>query len=330
MRDNYSDAECRLDLSGSDPCEIFVSINGHWIGNHHTYSFMDMKRNLNNMTRLQLIRANPDGPVLRKAHKKQENVWFRQYDKSEYVENLLTTYPGIGDEKSAWDEGVNLAQNDLRTVGVCPSDNDESEEWFYSPHKCHENLVEMIASEDDLEGCENAGDEEVLENDDNIGENWVGHCQETFMKILLRNETIEKVKISPTVDVPGYGAQYKSTIVRLLNGNPKLSNDRLVRVRQNATQASGTEIHAGRHYVSLFEDYAYVSNGVVKVGKAQKMRKKFQKGHTEYRNPVDIRDKENVSVSVILKPYQLRTLELNELYSVLISSVSYFYSLVKF
>ena len=61
------------------------------------------KRNLNNMTRLQLIRANPDGPVLRKAHKKQENVWFRQYDKSEYVENLLTTYPGIGDEKSAWD-----------------------------------------------------------------------------------------------------------------------------------------------------------------------------------------------------------------------------------
>ena len=37
------------------------------------------------------------------------------------------------------------------------------------PHKCHENLVEMIASEDDLEGCENAGDEEVLENDDNIG-----------------------------------------------------------------------------------------------------------------------------------------------------------------
>ena len=60
-------------------------------------------------------------------------MWFRQYDKSEYVENLLTTYPGIGDEKSAWDEGVNLAQNDLRTVGVCPSDNDESEEWFYSP-----------------------------------------------------------------------------------------------------------------------------------------------------------------------------------------------------
>ena len=241
---------------------------------------MDMKRNLNNMTRLQLIRANPDGPVLRKAHKKQENVWFRQYDKSEYVENLLTTYPGIADEKSAWDEGVNLAQNDLRTVGVCPSDNDESEEWFYSPHKCHENLVEMMASEDDLEGCENGGDDEILENDDNIGENWVGHCQETLMKILPTKETIEKVKISPTVDVTGYGAQYKSTIVRLLNENPKLSNDRLVRVRQNATHASGTEIHAGRHHVSLFEDYAYASNGVVKVGKAHRMRKKFQKRHT--------------------------------------------------
>ena len=281
---------------------------------------------------------------------------------------------------------MNLAQNDLRTVGVCPSDNDESEEWFYSPHKCHENLVEIMASEDDLEGCENAGDDEVLENDDNIGENWVGYCQETLMKILPTNETIEEVKISPTVDVPGYGAQYKSTIVRLLNENPKLSNDRLVRVRQNATQASDTKIHDGRHYVSLFEDYAYVSlfedyayvslfedyayvslfedyayvslfedyayvslfedyayvslfedyayvslfedyayvslfedyayvslfedyayvsNVVVKVGKAQRMRKKFQKGHTEYRNPVDIRDKENVSVSVILKPYQL-------------------------
>ena len=168
----------------------------------------------------------------------------------------------------------------------------------------------MMASEEELEGCEIVGGDEVLNDDDDGGINWIVQCQNTLMNV-LPDEPIEKDKISPTVNVPGYGVQYKSTIVRLLNENPKLSNDRLVRVRQNTNQTSSREIHSGRHYVRLFEDYAYASNGIVKVGNAHRMRKKIQKSHTEYRNPVDIRDKENASVSVIFKPYQLETLELN-------------------
>ena len=39
-------------------------------------------------------------------------------------------------------------------------------------------------------------------------------------------------KISPTVSLPGYGKQYKSYLVKLLNENPILSRDRLTRVRQ--------------------------------------------------------------------------------------------------
>ena len=51
---------------------------------------------------------------------------------------------------------------------------------------------------------------------------------------------------------------------------------------------------------------------VIVLGKAPRMRKTSQKTHTQYRNPVDIGDKDNDSVSVIFKPYQLQTSELNE------------------
>ena len=98
-----------------------------------------------------------------------------------------------------------------------------------------------MSFEGDLEDLlrEEAGDDEALVNgEDDIGENWVGHCQNTLVDILPGNETRETDKVSSTVNVPGYGAQYKSTIVRLLNENLKLSNDRLVRVRQNASQDS--------------------------------------------------------------------------------------------
>ena len=163
---------------------------------------MDMTRNINNM-RLKLIRANPDGPVLRKTHKKQEDVWFRQNDKSEYVEYLLTTYPGVGGEKL--DEGMDSARNDLRSVGLCPSDNDDSEEWFYFPHGCQEGLGELMSSEDDLEDLlrEEAGDDEALVNGEHdSGGNSVGDCQNTLVNILPGNKT-RKTDVSPSVNVPG-------------------------------------------------------------------------------------------------------------------------------
>ena len=48
----------------------------------------------------------------------------------------------------------------------------------------------------------------------------------------------QQKEISPTVQVPGHGLIHKSTLTSLLNENPNLSHDRLVRVRQRAIQGS--------------------------------------------------------------------------------------------
>ena len=179
MRDNYHNSECRLDLTGSDPCEVFFSINGQWTGNHHAYSFADMKRSINNMARLQLIRTSPDGPVLKKAHKKQEDVWSKQYEKSEFAENLFKTYPAKDEEIVAWDQGVERARNDLRSIGICPSDNIDSTDennCFFTPYGCNEKLDEIMSSEAELEALvdeeTDGGGCSTDINDENF-ENWV-------------------------------------------------------------------------------------------------------------------------------------------------------------
>ena len=55
MRDNFPNTPCRLDLTGSDPCECLFSLTGQWVGNRHNYSFGEMLDNINNMMRLQIM-----------------------------------------------------------------------------------------------------------------------------------------------------------------------------------------------------------------------------------------------------------------------------------
>eukprot|EP00112_Aurelia_sp_Birch-Aquarium-sp1_P008356 Seg1918.2 transcript_id=Seg1918.2/GoldUCD/mRNA.D3Y31 product="hypothetical protein" protein_id=Seg1918.2/GoldUCD/D3Y31 len=83
MRENFPHVNCRLDLSGSDPCETFFSLNVQWVGNHHNYSYGQMVNNINHMVRLLTIQADPEGPKFSRAHVKQENVWRRQYTNEE-------------------------------------------------------------------------------------------------------------------------------------------------------------------------------------------------------------------------------------------------------
>ena len=47
MRDCFPDVECRLDLTGSDVCESFFSLNGQWIGIRHNYTFNEMRCKIN-------------------------------------------------------------------------------------------------------------------------------------------------------------------------------------------------------------------------------------------------------------------------------------------
>ena len=156
MRDCFPDVECRLDLTGSDPCESFFSLNGQWIGNHHNYSILEMERNINHMVRLQQIQADPNAPSFAKAHVKQENVWHKQFNN--FVSPNLREYPQDGEEITAWVEGIQMAQEKARYVGMIPTtfnDNDDpddpddpSQKWFYKPFVIEDDSEMLMRSED--------------------------------------------------------------------------------------------------------------------------------------------------------------------------------------
>ena len=72
MRENFPNTPCRLDLTGSDPCECLFSLTGQWVGNRHNYSFGEVLDNINNMMRLQIMQANPNGPKVARGHKNRK------------------------------------------------------------------------------------------------------------------------------------------------------------------------------------------------------------------------------------------------------------------
>ena len=120
------------------------------------------------------------------------------------------------------------------------------------------------------------------------------------------NVSSRKEKISLTVLVPGYGKQYKSTLVKLLNVNPHLSHDRLVRVRQkpfdevNHTSVSN-EDNAG---ITLFDDYAFCKEKKLLYGRVARMRKiGAAQGYVEYKKPISYSDKELSKTFIIMHVY---------------------------
>ena len=79
-RDNFPHLECPLHLRGSEPCEVYFSANGQWVGNRHNYTFLKMRRNQKHMIRLVQIQADRNVLKFSRAHVKLENIWCRQYN----------------------------------------------------------------------------------------------------------------------------------------------------------------------------------------------------------------------------------------------------------
>ena len=133
--------------------------------------------------------------------------------------------------------------------------------------------------------------------------------EETENEETTAEDTDQRIKISPTLTVPGYGRQYKSHLVTLLNQKPELSHDRLTRVRQN--QDSGEAVNsttANRDKaITLFDDYAYVGDGpggTLKYGRVLRVRKKGKtRGYVEYKYPVSFNDPNLKDISCVVQQY---------------------------
>ena len=116
--DNYPQLECCLDKTGSDCCEVFFSLNGSWVKNHHAYTILDMIRNHFAMTRLAEIRANNKRLVFRKARSKQDNL-DKQYQHVGKNQNCnLKDYPNRNQAISAWNRGIAKAREMAQRVGI--------------------------------------------------------------------------------------------------------------------------------------------------------------------------------------------------------------------
>ena len=142
------------------------------------------------MTRLQLIRVNPEVPQLQKAHKKHEDVWSNQYDKAEFVEDVLKTYPARNEEILSWNTGVERARKDLISVRICLTETRESPEnsWHFYPHGCNKDIEEAMVLEEELEELHETEEADYTINESGNIEDWIEDTQNTLTEI-LPNET---------------------------------------------------------------------------------------------------------------------------------------------
>ena len=140
LRDQYQELECPLDRLGSDCCEDFFSQNVQFIGNHPVYPFGQMVRNVKHMIRLSEIQADPNAPSFMKPHIKQGKVWDKQFH-VDAQRASLKEYPEEGEEVKLWEEGIGMARQLAKEVGITPEyfdnygyDGDEGlHDWFEHP-----------------------------------------------------------------------------------------------------------------------------------------------------------------------------------------------------
>ncbi|XP_071151922.1 uncharacterized protein [Mytilus edulis] len=89
----------------------------------------------------------------------------------------------------------------------------------------------------------------------------------------------KRQRIDATLLVPEHGIQHKTTLVKLLNEDPNLSKDRLVRVRQAALPNMAKSAQLGTdNGINLFEDFAYVDRTAktflcFQIGRIQRMQR---------------------------------------------------------
>eukprot|EP00112_Aurelia_sp_Birch-Aquarium-sp1_P010292 Seg2203.8 transcript_id=Seg2203.8/GoldUCD/mRNA.D3Y31 product="hypothetical protein" protein_id=Seg2203.8/GoldUCD/D3Y31 len=303
-----------LAKSGSDCCEDFFSQNGSWVMNKHNYTFGDMLTMLPQMNRINELRADPDGPSIPKGHKKQVNIWEKG-NEIQVNGPDLTDYPDDKSIVSAWEKGLETAQNMCKDLGMSPRQQTEEDEnlWFTQPH--------VFSDKEDRIITEEMIDEEVTDKTEPSM-----NAQDLDMANAIRHEMDEDLhdqsdeiadhKYSPTIQVPGKSFSiHKSTLVSMLNSNDgeKLSKDRLRRVQASKSfgktqvdQPSDIVNANHRKVIGLYSDIAVLETSNKKYlhvfGRVQRLIKVNKRGKTEYKRPVDLDEhsKENIQVHVVV------------------------------
>ncbi|CAG2248063.1 unnamed protein product [Mytilus edulis] len=194
-------------------------------------------------------------------------------------------------------------------------DTDDNYGWFYKPFdNCnHDKLFKNLSGDtcnnnnhdsdeycddDDLDPCIATDETQEIHDssDDNIFEptssefmemhecidvaidNFEEHSDQNSVNIddSIPSSLQKRQRIDATLLVPEHGIQHKTTLVKLLNEDPNLSKDRLVRVRQAALPNMAKSAQLGTdNGINLFEDFAYVDRTAktFQIGRIQRMQR---------------------------------------------------------
>lgn len=124
--DEHPDLECPLHVTGSDCCERYFSENGSFVQNRHNYTFLDMHTNLGHMNRLEEIKAtNRDIKFPIRKHN-NDFIWYKQFSQDQRKRVCdLKNYPSKEEVVCAWKEGVEMAKQLARKLGMHPDTNEQ-------------------------------------------------------------------------------------------------------------------------------------------------------------------------------------------------------------
>ena len=294
--EKYSYLECPLHLTGTDAVEIYFSQNGSFVLNKHTYTILDMKRNLSAMNRLNQIQATNPNIAFRKAHSKQDNIWIKQHSEEERprllqeIKAKLRDYPTKEEIIERWRFGCEMARELSREIGIDkdPSAGDD-DSFFHSPFsfKPFRHGFEEMSCESELEDINQTNTEDntlgydiengtVTTDDcddplmpDDLNHAILNECNLQLEDLQLAQELYTEAdtnKDQSKIYIPELKAyKYKSQVVSELVNNGKVSSDRLTRVRQGASSSGSNSSSTGvecndKYSVGLFDFLAVRSD----------------------------------------------------------------------
>ena len=266
FRDIAPNSRVELGLTGSDVCESFFSENGSFVMNRHTYSFRDMLLNTEKMSHLNTIAAR--GLVqLNKAHTKQEIVWKTTASITEGERNGKHV-PDDRTLSTLWERGLVEAQEIWSSHSM-----DITTDAFKVPEQF--DLGNSVPS--DEEDVDTDAGSSAHSSADEAGECEIAVVESQLRQAMTDDETDYSATERPanhslTINVPGVGSVYKSTVISLMNSGGQLSKDRLTRVQQhNVTTMTTTSDQLGDDELALFSDIIYKHCSSYKFGRVIRM-----------------------------------------------------------
>ncbi len=290
---------------------------------------MDMERNLTSMNRLSQIRSCNPNIALRKAHSKQDNIWMKQYTEesrgklNEEITMKLKDYPGKVELIEKWRAGCQMGKALAKKVDLhqnpsaCNNDTFFTAPFEFKPYRF--GLEEMnseaqfSANEEDAEdtligydiesGTVTTEDCSDADASRIIDEALTNECQTALQNQLsgeLDQET-ETGKHQPKIYVPELKAyKYKAQVISELALHGKISADRLVRVREVASNSDTRKTdwtQADKHLIGLFEFIAIKDGRDVEffLGKVIRIMRRYKTNNgrsrkIDYVRPVNVKD----------------------------------------